>query len=84
MTAAEEKQLDALIDKFLLEASDYCDSVRVFCTAHDSATEATETISDGRGNAYAQQAQVREWVIQQDEITRRNTPTADEAEEGPS
>ncbi|MDD5350043.1 MAG: hypothetical protein PHQ12_07515 [Chthoniobacteraceae bacterium] len=78
MTEAEQVRLQALVDKFIADASEFCDSVRVFGTIHDGPTDSTDTFTDGGGNLYAQHAQVREWLIQQDEISRLGTPTKEE------
>lgn len=50
--------------------SEHFDSVRIFVTRqmHDG----TVSVTEGAGNFQAQQGQVREWLIRQDENTREN------------
>lgn len=68
MTDDEIKQK---IEEFLNELSFHCTSVRIFVTRPD-APDAQETacFTNGIGNIHAQQSQIREWMIMQEEYVR--------------
>lgn len=48
-------------------------SVQIFVTIHDSEDGGTKHMTHGLGNWYAREAQVREWVIENEERVRAHT-----------
>jgi len=59
-TETVSRHCDKLMEHF--------DSVRIFVTRYSNGS--TRTVTKGRGCFYTQQGQVKEWVIQQDEMAR--------------
>jgi hypothetical protein len=64
------------IDEALDTLAEHFDSVHLFCTKYESASEGddgesgTIAMSAGRGNIYARIGLIREWLIRQDERGR--------------
>ena len=48
------------------------DAVVILCTRHEGS-RGTRTVSKGSGNWHAQYGLVREWLLDSDERTRRDT-----------
>jgi hypothetical protein len=70
-----KEQLMELVDLHAAQLAEHFDSVRIFCTKHNSDGEgdsATQGYSKGRGNYYAQEGQIREWLTAMNEETRVN------------
>lgn len=64
-----------LVDLHAAQLAEHFDSVRIFCTKHNSdgkGDSATHGFSKGRGNYYAQEGQIREWLTVMNEETRVN------------
>ena len=59
-------------EKKAAELMEICDSVQIIMTKHDPLNNVTLSISIGRGNIYARQAAVREWVLKQDEYSKES------------
>lgn len=58
MTSLE--RLNAMVDKFVADVSEYSDSVQVFVTAYEpTEAEGTVSIISGNGNWYARYGQVK-------------------------
>lgn len=54
------------------ELAEHFDSVRIFVTKHSGEKEMTSAYTHGVGNIYAQLGQVKDWKVEQDELTRGN------------
>jgi hypothetical protein len=53
--------------------SEHFDTIQIFVTRHEPETEnGTIRVHQGIGNWFARYGQVAEWMIRQDELTRRN------------
>jgi hypothetical protein len=61
------KRINAALDVL----SEFYESTQIFCTAHDASTNRTRAISLSRGNYYTRYGHVKEWLLEQDEITRQ-------------
>lgn len=70
------------LDKRISEASarimELGDSVRIFVTRYSPETGQTVHMSMGAGNWYAQESQVREWLMQVEERVRNDAVRRDE------
>lgn len=56
------------LERAVRELSEHFDCVQIFTQKHEPIEmDGTSAYTCGSGNFYARQAQVREWVIQQDE-----------------
>lgn len=70
---SEEVKVDPdfeLLKKHCGLIGEHFDTVRIFVTKHDSATDETSELSAGLGNMMAQEGQVRIWVKRMDEYNR--------------
>jgi len=68
-----KQELNDLVDLHCAQLSEHFDSVRIFCSKHDSENEgqgATQGYTRGRGNYYAQRGQIADWLVDQTEETR--------------
>jgi hypothetical protein len=54
------------------------DTVQVFVSRHDPTANHTVTVQLGEGNWCARRGQVREWMLEQDEISRAEVSKEDE------
>lgn len=59
------RALDVLIEHF--------DTARIFVTRHDPGSDVTESHSEGRGNAFAQSGQVKDWILECDQDCRNQS-----------
>ena len=65
--AENEQDLDRM-KKAARELGEFFDCVQIFCSRHDATKDdLTTSFHTGRGNFFARQSQVREWVIKKDE-----------------
>jgi len=63
---------ERLVKQHVAALSEHFDSVQIFVSRHDPAIQdGTVTVSWGAGNWYARAGQIREWILRQEEITRR-------------
>jgi hypothetical protein len=77
VTNMNENELSPEMMELLKRAKDSAASIReiacsvqIFITYHDSETGGTKHMTTGLGNWYAREAQVREWVIENEERVR--------------
>lgn len=54
------------------------DSVRIFITRHNPITGKTQHVSWGAGNWFAQEGQIREWCMQNEERSRTEAHDSEE------
>lgn len=47
-----------------------CDSLRIFVTRHNPETGQTQHMTFGAGNYYAQEGQIRDWMLKVTERTK--------------
>ena len=69
------EELNELVDLHAAQLAEHFDSVRIFCTKHDSehlGLSNTQAYSKGRGNWYAQRGQIQDWLVGSNEMTREN------------
>lgn len=59
-----------LVDEAVNRLSEHFDTVRIFVTSHNGSTDTTHCFTSWRGNFYAQQAQIHEWLTRQDQAAR--------------
>lgn len=59
-----------LVDQKCAEIAEHVDSVQVFVTWHDGGEQRTHAYESGKGNFYARQAQVQEFVTIQNQYQR--------------
>lgn len=52
---------------------EHVDAVRIFVTFHDGDKSITKSYTHGAGNFYAQLGIVSEWLLRQEEQTRKDT-----------
>lgn len=76
----EIKELDRRMQKAAAELMELGDSVRLFITKHNSENGTTTHLSYGAGNWYAQESQVREWCMQNEERARAEVHADDDEE----
>lgn len=57
-----KKQITEKCDRFASEIMELCDSAQVFVTFHDGGRENTGSYECGKGNFYARQGQVAEFL----------------------
>lgn len=73
-----EKDIE-LVREHLNKLGEHYDSVQIFCTRHEPATEGgTITVQMGTGSWYARYGHVQEWLIKQNERARLNERKPDE------
>lgn len=82
MTYEQEKRVKEIVGKAATDLAEHFDSVRIFVT-DSSASESNHWIcySEGRGNIYAQQGQVQEWLVRQEERCRIDTRNEENSRE---
>ncbi len=67
------EELDALIVKHAAQLREHVDAVRIFVSVDPEQGESTTlSATTGSGNLFAQLGQVKDWIIEQDEITKRD------------
>lgn len=69
-----------LVDDVVTKLSDHFDSIHVFVTQHDGASDQTQCYESGAGNFYAQLGQIREWLCIQDQYQRQYAKRKDAEE----
>lgn len=67
----EQKEVERLVEQALASISEYCDTVHVFVTRYNGATGNTVHYSTGTGNWFARSGQIKDWLIKEDERTRK-------------
>jgi hypothetical protein len=75
--AQQDLDLQRLVPHVEALASKF-DTVQIFVTRHDITTGGTVSVNSGAGNWYARRGQVREWMIQQEELMRMAVYEEDE------
>jgi hypothetical protein len=76
MTKPELEALSELVKMAAADLIEHFDSVRIFVTLTDQDSEGetvTRTMSWGLGNQYASEGYVRDWLVAQEEYTRKHT-----------
>lgn len=71
------EEITSLCEEVKGKLLEHVDSVRIFVTFHEGATENTKSYSLGGGNFYAQLGLVREWLTRQDEYVRKDANKED-------
>lgn len=62
-----------IVTKAIQDLSEHFDSIQIFATRYDANSEgATVNVSKGTGNWFARAGQVREWIIKEDEASRKS------------
>ena len=70
-----------LVSDAAMRLGEHVDSVRIFVTyPSNNGDNDTHSFTNGAGNIYAQQAQVREWVLIQDQLVRQAVIAEDNEE----
>lgn len=59
MTPADRNRVEAAASALI----EHFDSVRIFVTKHDGEKDATGSFTSGKGNFFAQQGQIAEWML---------------------
>lgn len=59
----ESEEILRRVELAAAEIMELSDSLRIFITRHNSETGQTQHVTFGAGNYYAQEGQVREWII---------------------
>jgi alpha-D-ribose 1-methylphosphonate 5-triphosphate diphosphatase PhnM len=62
MTETEKEQIESMMERKVAELMEMCDTVQIVVTKHDSANNATMSISRGAGNVFARMASVDDWI----------------------
>ena len=66
---------EQLIVRAAEQLGEHFDTVQIFVTRHESGDKGGTLHNEaGVGNWYARYGQVREWVMQQEEVGRREVP----------
>jgi hypothetical protein len=60
---------------------EHFDTVRIFVTTHSGASETTQGFDTGGGNFFAQLGQIKEWVQQQNQISKDVVSSSNSEEE---
>lgn len=61
----------AIVERACAQLSEHFSSVRIFVTRHDGEKDASGAFSYGKGNYYAQEGQIKEWVEMKIEQSRQ-------------
>lgn len=74
MSINDQEHIEKLIQDFIDKVSEHVDSVRVFVThPANNGNGDSVSFSQGGGNLFAQQGQIRAWVLRQDQYTIEDT-----------
>lgn len=77
----QKKRILELVEKHADALAEHVDSVRIFVTArNEEDNDAWIAYSEGRGNIYAQQGQISEWLQRQHERVRIDENSKDDDE----
>lgn len=63
-------EAEALLKRALDMLIEHFDNVQIFCSRSNPEGDGTDRIVQGRGNWYAREGQVRDWVVAAEEETR--------------
>lgn len=77
------ERLSKLCDEAATRLREHCDSVQIFVTYHGEDGQSTGSYEVGRGNFFARQGQIQEWLeiqqqYQRNEAIRRDARSRDD------
>ena len=78
LTAKAEKgnnRLYEILNMHVGALAEHFDTVQVFCTKKCDGSRGTIRFHEGAGNYYARFGQARQWIIREEELTRREAET---------
>lgn len=75
------EQLRSMVDKKASELMEHADSVQIFITWHDGGSEVTKSYETGKGNFYARQGQIDEWLRIQHQFQRNYAVRKDQQDQ---
>lgn len=69
-----ERDLDEaekLLDEHVAKLMEHWENVQIFCSRTVDGGQFTCGVNRGAGNYYAREGQVRQWLTEEDEVSRR-------------